>query len=66
MLNKYSVINQQFIDCSGNTNQDVLLSWCQIIFVYQEKDLTNPHLPMNYYVIMGRRRLVTGIPKLVA
>jgi hypothetical protein len=48
------VINNQFIDCSGNTtNQDVLLSWCQLIFVYQQKDLTNPHLPINYYVIMG-------------
>ena len=46
-------INTQFIDCSGNTNQDILLSWCQLIFVYQEKDLTNPHLPTNYYVIMG-------------
>ena len=45
-------INQQFIDCSGNTNQDVLLSWCQIIFTYQQKDLSNPHLPTNYYVIM--------------
>jgi hypothetical protein len=45
-------INQQFIDCFGNTNQDVLLSWCQIIFTYQQKDLSNPHLPTNYYVIM--------------
>lgn len=42
----------QFIDCSGNANQDVLLSWCQNIFVYQQKDLSNPHLPINYYVIM--------------
>jgi len=45
--------NPQFIDCSGNTNQDVLLSWCQLVYVYQDKDLTNPHLPTNYYVIMG-------------
>jgi hypothetical protein len=45
-------INQQFIDCSGNSNQDVLLSWCQLIFTYQKKDLSNPHLPTNYYVIM--------------
>jgi hypothetical protein len=48
-----AAINQQFIDCSGNTNQDVLLSWCQLIFTYQQQDLTNPHLPTNYYVIMG-------------
>jgi hypothetical protein len=48
------IINNQFIDCSRNTtNQDILLSWCQLIFVYQQKDLTNPHLPTNYYVIMG-------------
>ena len=49
-----AAINQQFIDCSGNTNnQDLLLSWCQLIFTYQQQDLTNPHLPTNYYVIMG-------------
>ena len=48
-----AVINKQFIDCSGNSNSDVLMSWCQLIFVYQEKDLTNPHLPTKYYVIMG-------------
>jgi len=48
-----AVINKQFIDCSGNSNFDVLMSWCQLIFVYQEKDLTNPHLPTKYYVIMG-------------
>ena len=45
--------NPQFIDCSGNANQDVLLSWCQLVYVYQQKDLSNPHLPTNYYVIMG-------------
>ena len=48
-----AAINQQFIDCSGNKNQDVLMSWCQLIFTYQQIDLTNPHLPTNYYVIMG-------------
>ena len=48
-----AAINQQFIDCSANTNQDILLSWCQSIFAYQDTDLTNPHLPTNYYVIMG-------------
>jgi len=48
-----SAINKQFIDCSGNSNFDVLMSWCQLIFVYQQKDLTNPHLPTKYYVIMG-------------
>lgn len=47
------VINKQFIDCSGNTNQDVQLSWCKLIYTYQKKDLSNPHLPTNYYVIMG-------------
>jgi hypothetical protein len=46
-------INNQVVDCSGNSNQDVLLSWCQLIFTYQQKDLSNPHLPTNYYVIMG-------------
>ncbi|MGH7048389.1 MAG: hypothetical protein ACREE2_18585 [Stellaceae bacterium] len=45
--------NPKYIDCTGNSNQDVLLSWCQNIYVYQQKDLTNPHLPINYYVIMG-------------
>ena len=45
--------NPQFIDCSGNANQDVLSSWCQLVYVYQQKDLSNPHLPTNYYVIMG-------------
>lgn len=45
--------NPKFIYCDGNANQDVLLSWCQLIYVYQQKDLTNPHLPTNYYVIMG-------------
>jgi len=45
--------NPQYIDCTGNTNQDVLMSWCQNIYVYQQKDLSNPHLPINYYVIMG-------------
>jgi hypothetical protein len=48
-----SAINKQFIDCSGNSNPDVLMSWCQLIFAYQQKDLTNPHLPTKYYVIMG-------------
>jgi hypothetical protein len=50
---KISVNNKQFIDCSGDTNQDVLLlTWGHNIFVYQEKDLSNPHLPTNYDVIM--------------
>ena len=44
--------NPLFIDCTGNTNQDVKISWCENIFVYQDKDLTNPHLPTNYFVIM--------------
>ena len=48
-----AAINNQFIDCSGNSNPDVLTSWCQLIFVYQQKDLSNPHLPTNYYVIMA-------------
>lgn len=48
-----AVINKQFIDCSGNSNPDVLMSWCQNIFTYQKKDLSNPHLPTNYYVILG-------------
>jgi len=48
-----SAFNTQFIDCSGNSNPDVLLSWCQLIFTYQQQDLTNPHLPTKYYVIMA-------------
>ena len=48
-----SAINQQFIDCSGNSNPDVLMSWCQLIFTYQQKDLSNPHLPTKYFIIMG-------------
>ena len=48
-----AAINEQFIDCSGNSNPDVEMSWCQLIFTYQQKDLRNPHLPTNYYVIMG-------------
>src|SRR5205823_1374431 len=46
-------INPQFIDCTGNTNQDVLLAWCKNIFVYQQKDINNHHLPTEYFVIMG-------------
>ncbi len=48
-----AAINQQFIDCSGNSNPDVLMSWCQLIFAYQQKDLTNPHLPTKYFIIMA-------------
>jgi hypothetical protein len=48
-----SAINTQFIDCSGNSNPDVLMSWCQLIFTYQQTDLTNPHLPTKYFIIMG-------------
>jgi len=48
-----TAINQQFIDCSGNSNPDVLMSWCQLIFTYQQKDLSNPHLPTKYFIIMG-------------
>lgn len=46
------VINKQFIDCTGNSNPDVLMSWCKLIFTKQQKDLSNAHLPTRYYVIM--------------
>ena len=44
--------NSKFIDCSGNTDPDVL-NYCQQIFTYQEKDKTNPHLPTIYHVSLG-------------
>lgn len=47
-----TAINNQFINCSGNSGQ-VLNSWCKLIFTYQTIDKTNPHLPPLYYVIMG-------------
>lgn len=45
-------INPLFIDCSGNPPNSDQMDWCQAIYVFQDKDLTNPHLPNAYHVQM--------------
>jgi hypothetical protein len=46
-------INQQFVDCAGNASPSDQLDYCKNIYVYQDVDPTNAHLPPIYHVSMG-------------
>jgi len=46
-------INQQFVDCSANSSPSDQLDYCKNIYIYQDVDATNAHLPPLYHVSMG-------------